>query len=366
MNGPDAVASLGDTIALEVAIKDPVARPVTGGIEWSSSEPSVATVSTDGVVKTRRLGAAVVTASYLTYQAHMTVHASGPGAPVVASAEVEPKAAELQIGEALQASAVFRNDDGQILGDIPATWISTDEGVATVEGGLVTAVGAGVAMVTAAGAGKSASLALSVPIANDESGGGGGGGGGQGAVDPFRAFPEAAGYGAEALMDCDRTTVQVLRVTTTAGSGGGSLSDVLSRVDRDRLTVVVFRQGGSHFLDDSEVSNGCLYIAGQTAPGGGVQIYNPFGANALNVDRSGGASDLVARFLRFRSSKGTPGQQDVVSIGGGRDMIFDHVSAQFGNDEVFSINPIVLNGSSVSNVTISNSLIAVGLMPHGT
>ncbi len=178
------------------------------------------------------------------------------------------------------------------------------------------------------------------------------------------AFPGAEGFGALALARCERSEVQVLRVTTTASLGPGSLAEALERNNPDQLSVIVFTIGGtirgSHRLD-----RGCLILAGQTAPGGGVQLYSN-GNAVLVFDRRGGATDIVIRHLRVRSDKGTPGKQDAISIQGGRNIVFDHVSVQFANDEVFSITPVPtdLRGTSVANITIQRTLIAAGLRPH--
>jgi hypothetical protein len=58
-----------------------------------------------------------------------------------------------------------------------------------------------------------------------------------------------------------------------------------------------------------------------------------------------------------QSYTGTAGK-DAVSIASGANMIFDHVSVSWGRDETFSIN------GPVSNVTISDCLIAQGLETH--
>ncbi|KAG5354043.1 hypothetical protein C0989_009740 [Termitomyces sp. Mn162] len=49
---------------------------------------------------------------------------------------------------------------------------------------------------------------------------------------------------------------------------------------------------------------------------------------------------------------------DAITIANGENMIFDHVSISWGRDETFSIN------GDVSNVTISDSIIAQGLQTH--
>jgi len=50
--------------------------------------------------------------------------------------------------------------------------------------------------------------------------------------------------------------------------------------------------------------------------------------------------------------------KDAITIANGENMIFDHISVSWGRDETFSIN------GDVSNVTISDSIIAQGLETH--
>ena len=196
-------------------------------------------------------------------------------------------------------------------------------------------------------------------------GGGSAGTAGGTGLDAFRAFPEAEGYGAMALTKCDRSDVQVLKVTSLSASGSGSLADAIANADPKRLTIITFDVAGTISGSASVKANqGCLYIAGQTAPGGGVQLHA--GGAAFLVDRTG-PKDVAVRYLRFRSSKGVGGTSDVVNIYGGERIIFDHTSAQFGNDEVFTIRTVeASNASDIKQVTLQHSIIAAGLVPHST
>ena len=67
--------------------------------------------------------------------------------------------------------------------------------------------------------------------------------------------------------------LQVLHVTNLGDSGPGSLRDAIGQAD-NALTVIVFDVAGYITLKpDIEMNNDqCLYIAGQTAPGGGITI----------------------------------------------------------------------------------------------
>jgi hypothetical protein len=180
------------------------------------------------------------------------------------------------------------------------------------------------------------------------------------------AFPGAEGYGALALSGMGRGELEVLNVTNLRDSGAGSLRDAIGRSDPGRLSIIVFRTGGTITLSTPIViDKPNLYIAGQTAPGDGIQLYNN-GGKVLSLGRDGRGNNVVIRYVRFRSDKGEAEGQDVISVNGGTDLIFDHVSVQFGNDEVFSFATLPANnsGTDLVRATIQRSIIAVGLRPH--
>ena len=179
-------------------------------------------------------------------------------------------------------------------------------------------------------------------------------------VNAIPAFPGAEGHGALALSTCDRSDIKVIEVTNLDSSGPGSLRDAIENQLRDgKLDIVRFRTGCT--IDGGySIKNSCVYIAGQTAPGDGIQLR---GGAALNLVAN--RHNIVVRYLRLRSNKGTPGGNDVMSLGGGHDIILDHLSLQWGNDEVLTFNP-VRGGAEIYNITIQRSIIAEGLRPHST
>jgi pectate lyase len=173
------------------------------------------------------------------------------------------------------------------------------------------------------------------------------------------AFPGAEGFGAQALATCDKTDIKVIEVINLSNSGAGSFRDAVENQLRDgKLDIIIFRTGGTINGGGGRIENSCVYIAGQTAPGDGVQVKATTG---LSVDRAK-AHNIVVRYMRFRSNKGTG---DTLDIFGGHDIIFDHVSAQWGNDEVFSINPgITATGKDIYDVTVQRTIIAECLLTH--
>ncbi|KAM0806496.1 putative Pectate lyase C [Seiridium cardinale] len=133
----------------------------------------------------------------------------------------------------------------------------------------------------------------------------------------------------------------------SSDSGTGSFRDAVSADNR----IIVFDVGGTINITDRVVVSKNIYIAGQTAPGGGIAIYG----NGLSFSNSDNA---IVRYVRFRMGAGGDSGKDGITIAEGENMIFDHVSVTWGRDETFSIN------GDVYNVTIQNSIIGQGLETH--
>lgn len=172
---PTPVAVVGvtvspQTLTLKVGEKATLGVSVetTGGaattVTWSSSTPTVASVSATGEVT-------AVTAGNTTVRAVSTVDGSKSGAAqvtvqanAVRSVTVSPQSLTLQIGQTATPVATVDRDAG-VAGSV--NWASNNEAVATVNAtsGLITAVTAGTAIITATSTvdnTKSAALAVTV------------------------------------------------------------------------------------------------------------------------------------------------------------------------------------------------------------
>jgi hypothetical protein len=161
------------------------------------------------------------------------------------------------------------------------------------------------------------------------------------------AFPGAEGFAA--LVTGGRKG-QVVHVTTLADSGTGSLRDALSGSNR----IVVFDVSGVIKPASVLVVGGDnITLAGQSAPGDGITIYG-------RETSFSGRSNIIVRYLRFRQGMiDTSGSaQKTVNITDGQNMIFDHVSVQWGRWDNFGIT-----GTS-STVTLQNSIVGEGVPPQ--
>ena len=140
------------------------------------------------------------------------------------------------------------------------------------------------------------------------------------------AFPGAQGWGRFATGGRNGS---VYHVTNLNDSGSGSLRDAVSQANR----IIVFDVAGVIRLTSGRiVFKNNLYVAGQTAPGEGITVYGD------GVSFSG-ASNIIVRHMRFRMGKNGSNGKDCAGIANGQNMIFDHCSFAWGQDETFSINP---------------------------
>ena len=113
-------------------------------VSWSSSDETVATVE-DGLVKALQEGSAVISARAGEKEAQCTVTVEKDFVPV-SSVAIEPEMAQLLPGETVSLSVTVLPEDAT---DPSVSWSSSDENVAVVENGKVTAVSPGSAVITA-------------------------------------------------------------------------------------------------------------------------------------------------------------------------------------------------------------------------
>ncbi|WP_308993313.1 hypothetical protein QLS71_014400 [Mariniflexile litorale] len=160
------------------------------------------------------------------------------------------------------------------------------------------------------------------------------------------AFPGAEGFGRFATGGRGG---EIYHVTNLKDSGKGSLRDAVSQSNR----FIVFDVAGIIELKSALLFSSNITVAAQTAPGDGVVLYG-------NQVSFSGQSNIVCRYLRVRLGIQGPEGRDAAGIAdNGRNMIFDHMSVTWGQDENFSIN-----SESARDITIQNSIIGQGLQNH--
>lgn len=162
------------------------------------------------------------------------------------------------------------------------------------------------------------------------------------------AFPDAKGWGR--FAEGGRRG-KVYHVTNLNDSGSGSLRDAVSSPNR----IVIFDVAGVIRINSRIVFSKNLYVAGQTAPGEGITVYGD-GVSFTSAD------NIIVRYMRFRMGAVGTKDKDCAGIAGGKNMIFDHCSFSWGQDETFSIN--ASGGAEMHNFTLSNCIFGQGLMSH--
>ena len=125
-------------------------------VVWGSSDVSIANVS-GGEVTAKKSGTAIITAKAGSCIAECTVSVSVD----VVSVTLDKTSIELATGETATLTAIVKPDDAT---DKNVTWTSSDESVAKVDNGRVTAVKAGKATITAKCSGKTAECAVTVTV----------------------------------------------------------------------------------------------------------------------------------------------------------------------------------------------------------
>jgi pectate lyase len=159
-----------------------------------------------------------------------------------------------------------------------------------------------------------------------------------------KAFPGAEGFGAMATGG--RGGV-ICHVTNLNDSGPGSFRDAVSRGGR----IVIFDVGGIIKLATNVSVSSGITILGQSAPGDGIALYGH------SVSFSG-SSNVIVRYLRFRQGIGGERGKCSVNLAAGSNMIFDHVSIEWGRWDCFGLT----QGSHT--ITLQNSVIGQGLDPQ--
>ncbi len=130
------------------------------------------------------------------------------------------------------------------------------------------------------------------------------------------AFPGAMGFGAVATGGRGGETVHV---TTLEDAGPGSFREAVSKGNR----TVVFDVAGVITLKSAISLPSNLTIAGQSAPGDGITIYN----NAVSIS---GQSNIIIRYVRFRAGMASARGAKTLGINYSHNILLDHLTISWG------------------------------------
>lgn len=157
IRGPRSIY-LGDSARVEASVTDRTNGPLDGRlVTWQSSDPNVASVSSQGTITTNGLGSTVISASAAGASARLTL-------AVVAAAAVNVTGfAYLDVGDTSNFKSVARDSLGAVIAGREVTWRSSAPNVASVSAtGHVTALSVGDAEITCTIAGRRGVLTLVV------------------------------------------------------------------------------------------------------------------------------------------------------------------------------------------------------------
>ena len=185
---------------------------------------------------------------------------------------------------------------------------------------------------------------------------------------PVVAYPGAEGGGA---LSVGGRGGNIYLVTNTADAGAGSLR---ACVEASGPRTCIFRTGGTIVLASSlTVANPFITIAGQTAPGGGIQLRGPTSAGdpALMVT----THDVVIQYLRVRRghNAGEVCNQMPWSCGASMEIfagaaganpyniMLDHMSAEWSNYDAIIALGSNNTATQPRSLTVSHSIIGEAL-----
>lgn len=157
------------------------------------------------------------------------------------------------------------------------------------------------------------------------------------------AFPGAQGFGKYASGGRGGA---VYHVTNLNDSGAGSFRDAVSAPNR----TVVFDVGGVIKINSRIQVSSDITIAGQTAPGEGIAIYG----HGLSFSRQ---KNVIVRYLRLRGSIGMARGSCTLTADDAENMIFDHVSVQWGRWDNLHIQ-------NSKNITLQYCIIGEAIDPQ--
>ena len=159
VSSPTASPSVGETVQLTVVARDQFGDVLTGNLAtWSTSDAKVATISSTGLLQAVAPGAVVATATIdgLPGSLTLTVVRGAVASVTVSAPTLTPKE-----GDAVQLSATARDQFGNLVPGVTATWSVSDANLAGVSAtGLLQTYATGTVQARATVAGVTGTVSL--------------------------------------------------------------------------------------------------------------------------------------------------------------------------------------------------------------
>ncbi|MEP6618253.1 MAG: Ig-like domain-containing protein [bacterium] len=159
-----ALIAAGQSTQAAATIKDAVGAVLSNrSVLWTSSNPTVATVSPLGVVTAISLGSVVISASSGGVSGSAPLTVGSNSALPVATIAVSAMIPTLSPSQSIAAAAVPRDANGNVLVGPSFSWSTTDPTIATVSpSGVITGVAPGTVLISATSGGKTGGLSMQV------------------------------------------------------------------------------------------------------------------------------------------------------------------------------------------------------------
>lgn len=156
-----ASLTIGDIHHFQAQIDDTRGEKRTDiPVVWSSSDPTILKISSDGMASAEAAGTATITAQASDKAASLQVAVVMPS---IKEVRIRPARSSIKVGETQQFKVVVLDTRRKERGDVQITWITPNPSVATAIGsGRVIGTGPGSTTVTATTEGKTASATLTV------------------------------------------------------------------------------------------------------------------------------------------------------------------------------------------------------------
>jgi len=163
LTAPAQSVRAGSTLTMSVKLTDIAGKPLDNvAIYWSSSNVSVASVSSTGVVTANAVGQVTIAATALGKSATKPITILDRE---VAAVQIAPASVSVRIGTTFGLAAQTIDAEGSALTGRAIAWSSSNTAIATVNNqGTVTGVAAGAATITATSEGKSGTAAVTVTL----------------------------------------------------------------------------------------------------------------------------------------------------------------------------------------------------------
>jgi uncharacterized protein YjdB len=158
---PSATVAVNSSLTLNAEVLGPDGGVLSDArISWASADPSIAEVSSGGVVTGRKVGTVLIAASSRGKDAFSRITVNPTPVSIV---RLSTTSRAMMVGQTFQLSAEAVDGSGNVLTGRPIAWSSSNTSVASVSpGGMVTALAPGAVIITASSEGKSAVATITI------------------------------------------------------------------------------------------------------------------------------------------------------------------------------------------------------------